>query len=186
MSMKEGIRILAVDDSRIRPGAGNVLVVGVVGRKGVIEGVLSCRVTADGSDSTGEIERMASSSRFMEQVRLIAINGTTVAGLNVVDIAKISSDLGVPVIAVTRKRPHPSMLIKSIMSSRAAGRAEKASIIRKISSAAKIHKMRGFYVQGVGIERDLIVKRIEDSVGLLRLAHIIASGVSGGESKGRM
>jgi len=184
--MKSGIRILAVDDSRFVKGDSSVLVVGVVGREGVIEGVLSCRVAADGDDSTAKIMRMIKSSRFIEQVRLIAINGTTVAGLNVVDIAKIHSALSIPIIAVTRKRPHPAMLKRSIMSSQAAGKAAKAAILGNISKNAEMCRVGGFYVQGIGIEKDLISRYIQNSVSLLRLAHIVASGVSGGESRGRM
>ncbi len=184
--MKSGIRILALDDSRFKSGDKNVLVVGVVGRSDIIEGVLSCGVEADGNDATEKILRMASGSRFLEQIRLIAINGTTVAGLNVIDISCIHSRLGIPVIAITRKKPHPAKLERSIMSTKTKGYRTKIAMIEKLKKNAKIDKMGGFYVQSIGIEKDSLAKHISDSVALLRLAHIIASGVSRGESSGRM
>jgi endonuclease V-like protein UPF0215 family len=186
MTMKSGIRILAIDDSKFNRGDKSVLVVGVVERLGIVEGVLSCRVEADGNNATSKISRMISGSRFREQLRLIAINGTTVAGTNVVDITKIHSRFGLPVIAVTRKRPHPRMLRASINAAKKKGYAEKAAIIDKISKVSDINRVSGFYLQSVGAVGSVVAKHIENAVGALRLAHIIAGGVSRGESRGRL
>ncbi len=46
--------------------------------------------------------------------------------------------------------------------------------------------MSGFYVQHVGIGKKDAASFLETSIKLLRLAHLIASGVSGGESSGRV
>ena len=124
--MKSGIRIVAIDDSKFSPGEKEVLVVGVVERLGIVEGVLSCRVEADGTDATAKIIGMLSDSRFLEQIRLIVINGTTVAGMNVVDITRLHSRFKMPVMAVTRKRPHPAMLKRSIKTSKEQGLPEEA------------------------------------------------------------
>ncbi len=184
--MKSGIRILAIDDSKFKHGERNVLVIGVVRRLGVIEGVLSCRVEADGKDATEKIIRMVSSTRFLEQVKLITINGTTVAGMNLVDITKIHSRFKLPVMAVTRNKPHPEMLKKSIISLKKKGYAEKAATIDRISKIAKLDRLGGFYAQCIGIEKETASKYIENVSEALRLAHMIASGVVRGESKGRL
>jgi hypothetical protein len=184
--MKSGIRIIAVDDSRFKRGDRGVLVVGVVGRGDVIEGILSCRVAADGADSTRNIIGMISSSRFKQQIRLVVTNGTTVAGLNVIDIKEVHSRLGMPVMAITRKRPHPDMLKASIRSMRPEAYAEKIAIIDGISKSAELSRVGGMYVQHIGIGKALMSGYAGSSIALLRLAHMIASGVSGGESKGRI
>jgi hypothetical protein len=184
--MKSGIRIIAIDDSKFSPGEKDVLVVGVVERLGIVEGVLSCRVEADGSDATAKIIGMLSGSRFLEQIRLIAMNGTTVAGMNLVDITRIHSRFGLPVMAVTRKRPHPEMLKRSMASIKNRGYLRKAATIDRISEAAGIDRSGGFYVQHIGIEKKEVSRYIKNASESLRLAHMIASGVVRGESKGRL
>lgn len=79
--MKAGSRILALDDSSFGK-TGKSLVIGVVGRKGVIEGILSFSVSVDGSDATKILIARVKRSRFFQQIRLIATNGITFAGLN--------------------------------------------------------------------------------------------------------
>ena len=184
--MKSGIRILAIDDSSFRRTDKNVLVVGVVKRLDSIEGIISCRVEADGNDATAKIARMISGSRFFEQVKLIVINGTTVAGLNVVDIAKLHLTFKIPVIALTRDKPHAQELKRSIKSSDSRGYHAKAAILDRISKAARLERLGGFYLQQIGIESHDSSRYIADASAALRLAHMIASGVVRGESRGRV
>ncbi len=148
--MKEGIRILALDDSRIRKGEGTVLVVGMVGRSGIVEGVLSFRVEVNGCDSTDKIMRAVRASRFSDQIRLVAINGTTVAGMNVIDISMVGSALGMPVLGITRKRPHPEHLKRSMAAAGIGGVKEKIRILDRTARLAKTDRVHGFYVQRVG------------------------------------
>ena len=44
----------------------------------------------------------------------------------------------------------------------------------------------GFYVQHIGIEKGAVSKYIKNASESLRLAHMIASGVVRGESRGRL
>lgn len=184
--MKSGIRILAIDDSRFNPADKKVLVVGIVKRLQTVEGVLSCKVEANGSDATKNITRMIANSRFLEQIRIVAINGTTVAGTNVVDITKIYSRFKIPIMAITRRKPHPKMLKESILSIKKEGYAHKAETLDRISKIAKLERLGGFYVQHIGIENETASRYIENASSSLRLAHMIASGVARGESKGRL
>jgi endonuclease V-like protein UPF0215 family len=184
--MKDGIRILAVDDSRFARGDSTVRIIGVVGRRDLVEGILSFMVKTDGNDATAKLIKAAGSSRFFEQIKLIAINGTTVAGMNIIDILKVNRDLGAPVLAITRKKPHPSLLCRTIARAKPYGYAGKVKTIKKISGNAQVFTEGGLYVQAAGIGKDGAARHVAGCASLLRLAHLIASGVSSGESRGRI
>ncbi|VVB77026.1 Uncharacterised protein [uncultured archaeon] len=62
--LKKGARILAIDDSSFTKGDKDALVAGVIGREGVVEGVISFHVSVDGTDSTGKIIRSVKKSKF--------------------------------------------------------------------------------------------------------------------------
>lgn len=184
--MKKGIRILAIDGSAFsRKEGGDSLAVGVVGREGEVEGVLSFRVGIDGDDATQKIMRAVKGTRFREQIRLIAVHGITLAGLNFVDITKIGKDLKVPVVGVVRSRPRAKELEKAIRASKV-DVAGKLKLFRKIHEGLETVRHGGFYFQCVGIRKEDLVDVSEETIRLLRLAHLIASGVRMGESKGRL
>ncbi len=185
MMMKDGIRILAIDDSTIFSFEENVLVVGVIGRRDMLEGIVSFKVIKDGDDATEKIKKAVKNSRFREQIRIIVLNGTVVAGMNVVDLIKLKKELNIPIMAITRKTPHPDMLKKCITSSEKHDYINKLKILDSNIKSAKINGIRNMYVQSVGINKKDIAKHFENSVRLLRIAHIIANGVARGESKGR-
>lgn len=184
--MKQGIRILAVDDSRFSRGDVGVLVAGIVGRGELVEGVLSFRVEADGDDSTMKLIRSVRKSRFMDQIRLIAINGTTVAGMNIVDILRVSGSLMVPVLAITRKKPHPAMLKRRLRLAKPKGYVAKIEALDRISGSSEVYRSHGMYVQAVGIGREEAAPHLGACIALLRLARMVAGGIATGESRGRM
>jgi endonuclease V-like protein UPF0215 family len=184
--MKKGIRILAIDGSAFsREEGGDSLAVGVVGREGEVEGVISFCVGVDGDDATGKIIKAVKGTRFREQIRLIAVHGITLAGLNFADLVKINSDLGIPVVGIVRSRPRAKELEKAIRAS-GTGVARKLLLFRKIHRGLETVKYGGFYFQCVGIKKEELADVSDEAVRLLRLAHLIASGVRTGESKGRM
>jgi hypothetical protein len=184
--MKKGIRILAIDGSAFsRKEGGDSLAVGVVGREGEVEGVISFRVEVDGDDATEKIIKAVEGTRFREQIRLIAVHGITLAGLNFVDIVRISKDLGIPVAGIVRDRPRARELEKAIRAS-GTGVARKLSLFRRIHAGLETVRYGGFYFQCVGIEKEELRDVSDCAVRLIRLAHLIASGVRAGESKGRM
>jgi endonuclease V-like protein UPF0215 family len=88
------------------PPKTQVPVVGVVFRGCKwIEGVLSTNITVDGLDATEKIGAMLQASGHYRQIRVIMLNGVTFGGFNVVDINALSKATGLPVIAVTEKKP---------------------------------------------------------------------------------
>lgn len=183
--MKSGIRILAIDDAKFSRSDKKALSIGVLGRTGNIDGVLSFSVGVDGTDATRMVLRAIKRSRFRDQIKLIAFNGITLGGLNLVDMPRISRELEVPVLALTRKKPHTPLLRKAIVKVRKdyRGRVKKLDSISKSLSGMK---SEGFYVQYLGIEETDARKFVRQTADLLRLAHMIARSIISGESKGRL
>jgi uncharacterized protein len=184
--MKSGIRILAIEDSPFNRMQKECMLIGVVGRPDVIEGILSFKVKVDGSDSTGKIIKGLKGSRFIDQVKLIALNGNTVAGMNIIDMLEVSRKLKMPVIAITRTKPHPSLLKRAIKLALPKEYRKKAELIDRMSRGMDISKASGFYVQCIGANPKEVKELVEPAVKMLRLGHIIASGVAKGESTGRL
>lgn len=183
--MKKGVRILAISTG---PTKGKrTLLLGIVSRDGIIEGVLSSEIAVDSTDSTYKIASMIKKSRFKEQIRLIVLNGMGLAGLNIVDARRLQKLTNTKIISITRKKPHPNELIKAL---RAFSRDTEADVKERIGLVAdlenfNVFRIHGFYTQTM-LGKEDAGKFILDGVKLLRLAHLIASGVSEGESKGRI
>ena len=191
--MKSGIRIAAAASGPIK-GRKSTLLVIVVYREGIVEGVLSDKIGVDSSDSSKKIISRIRRSRFKDQVKVLALNGIALAGLNVVDVHSVSKALGVEFIILTRKKPHKDLLIKAV--ERIKGESKegaKAAIAAKRDiglingvGMLQIKKVNGFYAQssldlGKG-DSGLVMSAFE----ALRIAHLIANGVETGESKGRI
>jgi endonuclease V-like protein UPF0215 family len=185
--MKEGVRLLAVASGPIyERKKKTTLLVGIIGRRGTIEGVLSDRIIVDGKDASSKIIKMAHKSRFGDQIKLIAINGIALAGLNVVDVKNVEHRTGIPVVVLTRKKPDFKALEKALMHS-GEGRDSingKIAVVKALNAERPFKRAHGFHVQSDGkIDYDKIVATAFE---LLRLAHMIANGVSTGISKGRI
>ena len=153
---------------------------------GTIEGVLSDRIIVDGNDATSKIIKMVRKSRFGDQIKLIAINGIALAGLNVVDVKTVERRTGIPVIVLTRKKPDFEALEKALRNSGADRDSinSKIAVVKALNSERPFKKAAGFYLQAdEKIDNDSIA---ETAFELLRLAHMIANGVSTGVSKGRI
>ena len=188
--MKGGVRIAAITTGPIgrgggRKSGGKVLLVCVVGTLNGIEGVLSTSVTIDGDDATGKIIRMIKGSRFSDQVKVVALNGVAMAGLNVVDTGKLGAASKSEVLVITRHRPRPALLMRALRAmERDIGMPvkERVELLKKQEKSTMVD---GFYVQSrMGVAE---VKRIlGKSVDLMRLSHLLSSGISRGESNGRI
>ncbi len=182
--MKSGVRVAAVTSGPASRGK-KALLVCVIMQNRALEGVLSSHVTSDGSDASSKITAMLRRSRFMEQVKLIAVNGITIAGLNVIDTKKVGRALGASFIILTRHRPRRRLLVKAL---RRLGRETRTSTkgrIKVVEGAAGLGfvKVGGFFAQSdTEISEDIARTAFE----ALRLSHIISRGIATGESKGRV
>jgi len=182
--MKAGARVLGIDDSPFTRKDGRVLVVGVVWRSGVVEGVLSTHVERDGADGTERICRMVEKSRFRPQIRLIATHGLMLAGFNILDINGLSRRLSLPVIAVTKRRPRRKEVRDALK--KLAGWERRWELVESAGKAVKVGRV---YAQLSGIgEKDArsFLSSFEGFPEPVRLAHLIGSGIVRGESHGKV
>ena len=106
--IKPEIRVLGIDDGVFLPRTeGTVDVVGVVYRGGYwLDGVMRTEVEIDGMDATEKIASMIKGSPHYKQLRVVMLNGITLAGFNVVDIQRLFKEVDLPVITVTREKPN--------------------------------------------------------------------------------
>ncbi|MEM4389651.1 MAG: DUF99 family protein [Candidatus Micrarchaeia archaeon] len=178
--MKRGARVLAIDDASFT--GKRVLVVGVVWRSGIVEGVLATYVRRDGNDATAKLIALVNRSRFKEGLRLILLHSITLAGFNIVDINRLAAATGVPVLTVVRRKPNMAEVRRALMKFEDFDR--RWALIQR---AGGIHKIGNFYCQFAGIdEREAREALRQAGSEGLRLAHLIASGVTTGESRGRI
>jgi len=107
-TIKPEIRVLGIDDGIFIPHMKDLVpVVGVVFRGGYwLDGVMHTKVEVDGFDATEKIASMIIHSPHYKQLRIIMLNGITIAGFNVVDIKKLNLETKLPVIAVVREKPN--------------------------------------------------------------------------------
>lgn len=185
MQLKRGVRILALNGAPFRKGAeGSERVIGIIGRQGSIEGALSFKVEIDGTDSTEQLIKSVKKSRFSEQIKLIAVNGITVGGLNILDFERIAKELDVGIVGITRRKPRSSLLKKALTLD--PKRRQKLEIIERTYKKVEMERMNSLYAQCLNVETVDVKKMIDEIFSLLRTAHIISSGIELGESRGRI
>jgi uncharacterized protein len=189
--IKREIRILGIDDSALI--YEKVMIVGAVFRGADwIDGVLRSEITKDGLDATDVICRMIIRSKHHGQIRAVMLDGITYAGFNVVNIEKIYSETGIPVIVVMRSKPDFEK-IKSALKYFPDGE-ERWSIIKRAGNIEKVcseKKKSPIYIQRAGISLESVSKIIQltsirsNIPEPLRVAHLIATGIVLGESRGK-
>lgn len=189
--IKREIRILGIDDSALINE--KVMIVGAVFRGGDwMDGVLRSDITKDGLDATDVICRMILRSKHYGQIRAVMLDGITYAGFNVVDIEKIYRETGIPVIVVMRSKPDFEK-IKSALKYFPDGE-ERWTIIERAGEIEKVAGERGkgsIYIQRAGISLESVSKIIRltsirsNIPEPLRVAHLIATGIILGESRGK-
>ena len=190
--IKPEIRVLGVDDGIFVPHTkGTVDVVGVVYRGGYwLDGVMRTEVTIDGMDATEKIAAMIKKSPHYEELRVVILNGITFAGFNVVDINKLFKTVNLPVIAVMREKPDLEKIRKALENLPECERRWQA-----IESAGKIIEVQtrnteeAVYMQIAGVSQEDAEKILKSTSTrsnipeALRVAHIIASGLTRSEEK---
>jgi len=185
-TVKPEIRVLGIDDGAFTPHSKELAdVVGVVFRGGYwLDGFVHTQVQVDGMDATEKLTYVIMKSPHYQQLRVIMINGVTLAGFNVIDIVKLHRKTKLPVIAVTRDRPDFEDIRKALHNLPQAEARWKA-----IQKAGRIHEVytrdgeAPVFVHAVGISKSM-TERIMKSTSTrssipepLRVAHIIASGL---------
>jgi hypothetical protein len=70
-----------------------------------MEAVRTGRVRVDGTDGTRRVVALVRRLGPIEGVRAVLVDGAVVGGFNVLDLDALHRELGVPVVAVTRRPP---------------------------------------------------------------------------------
>ena len=181
--------VIGFDDAPFdRDDRGDVLVVGAVYAGLRLDGVLSSKVRRDGVNATTVLIRTLRASRFLAQEHLVLLQGIAFAGFNVVDLDALHQALQLPVIAVVRRRPNLPR-IKAALLEHVPGGLRKWRLIEK---AGPMESATGLFVQRAGMALDdarRVLKRLAVHSSIpepLRTAHLIAGGVTLGESRHRV
>jgi hypothetical protein len=187
--MKRELRVIGIDDApfdKFDPLQKFVLVVGTVFRGGsFMDGMLSVHVEKDGEDATLKIIEMINDSRFKPQIQAIFLNGIAVAGFNVINPVVVNKETGIPVIVIIRDYPDYKKIFSALEK---LGMQKKIGIIAKLPKPTKISDV---YVQSIGISKENTEKLLKiccthsNIPEPLRVAHLVASGIVEGQSKGR-
>lgn len=189
--MKPQVRVLAVDDAPFRFDSERVMVVGVVMRlPNYLEGVLRSDCAVDGDDANRVLERMVQGSRFKSQLKAVMIDGVALGGFNLVDIDALHEAIEVPVITVTRDPPDLGKM-ESALRKHFSDWERRCEVLRRkeLLEVGTGHKPILVSLAGLGYaEAEEIIRKsmVRGAVPEpLRVAHMIASGLAKGESKGR-
>lgn len=190
--VKGEIRILGIDDAPFSfKSREKIPLIGTIFRGGdYIEGVLKTEITVDGDDATDRISEMVNISRHKQQIRVIMLDGITVGGFNIVDLKELFDNTGIPIIVVTRKMPDLAAVKKAIENFK-----DKEEKLKALSNAGEIHKVDVnsgcVYIHPWGVDLGDAEKIVKLSVKRgfipepIRVAHLIASAIVKGESRGR-
>ena len=178
------IRVIGFDDAPfIRHTNEPVAVAGVVCALTRFEGMLWGQLQADGWDSTEKLTQMLLSSKFYPQLHLLLLDGIGMGGLNLIDLPLLAQQVQLPCVAVMRKFPKLEKMKAAIVLL-----PESEKRLQLLAKAGEIHVQPPFFFQVCGLSAELtvrILQRLTDRGNVpeaLRLAHLITSAVTSGES----
>ncbi|WMT51602.1 MAG: DUF99 family protein [Ferroplasma sp.] len=190
--MKHGLRVLGLDDGPFNKFTDiKTVIVGVIMRLNYpVEGISVREITVDGMDST-EIVMSMIRGRFRGDIDFVMCNGITFAGFNILDIQKVYSKTGIPVIAVTRKNPSIEKISRALLL-HFKDSEERIKIITETPVDKIGYGDRILYINRAGIELNRAVELIKNTVNTgnipepVRMAHLIATAIINKESHGRV
>ena len=178
--------VIGFDDApHVRGSAGRVGLIGCVCSGPRLDIVLRDTIEKDGDDATSVMKRLASDVD-LSHVRGVMLQGITFAGFNVIDIHRLSTELDMPVLVVTRRKPRLELVFKAVMAV-PDWQAKRALM----EAAGEPEACGGVYVQRAGLSHAEAERMLERTTqhGIipepLRLAHLIAGGTTTGKSRGR-
>ena len=189
--MKSQVRVLAFDDGPFKFSDKHTHLVGALVRlPNYVEAVLVGKAEVDCSDACAVIARLIQGSRYREQIKAVMLDGAAVGGFNVVDIDALSQETGIPVVTVTRDKPDMKA-VKSALKKNFDDWEDRYGIL----SRRKLRKLdtghNPIYYDCAGMKPSEAEQLIKKSIVRgaipepLRIAHIIATALARGESRGR-
>ena len=188
MRQRSFSHVVGFDDAPfLRYHRGDVPIIGAIYAGLRLEGIIAGHVRRDGSNATQRLAQLIKGSRFERQLQLVMLQGIALAGFNVVDIEALHRVLGLPVLVVVRKRPRLDKVRRALLSRVAAGERKW----RLIERLGPVEWVSGVYVQRIGMtleEAADVIRRLAVHSHIpepLRTAHLIAGGITLGQSRGR-
>ena len=180
--------VVGFDDAPFdRSHRGDVLVVGVVFAGERLDGVISTRVRRDGANAAQRLIDCLTGSKYFDQLQAILLQGIAFAGFNVVDLQRLHQATGLRVLVVARHLPDFQAIHEALLQ-QVPGGARKW---RLVEAAGPMEPVAGLYVQRCGITPEDAARLLADLQQNgqlpepLRVAHMIAGGVTTGESRHR-
>jgi len=191
MRIKKEYRILGIDDGHFSKDDKSVIVIGTVFRGGEwMDGIITTEIEVDGNNATQKLIELVKKTKHSGQLRCIMLKGISLGGFNVIDIQELSRKTKLPVIVVVRKKPDfkkINLALKNVN--------DTEQKMKRITRAGEVYpvkiKDKQIYFQISNITKENAEKIIKMSATHslvpepLRAAHLIASGVTTGESKRR-
>ena len=184
---------MGIDDSSFKKKQiKKILVIATVFRGGsFLDGILSTKITVDGNDSTKKIIQMINRTKHKGQLQVVMLNGIALGGFNIIDIKKLSQKTKFPVIVLMRKYPDMEKIHQALKNFK--NSKQKQLLIKKAGKIYEIKiKRKKIYAQlsNISLEKTKKIISLTATHSLipepLRIAHLIASGISLGENKGRV
>jgi endonuclease V-like protein UPF0215 family len=185
------VNTIGFDDAPFaREHRGDILLVGIVCARTRMDGVVSTRVRRDGTNSTERMAKAILSSGYRTHLHAVLLQGIAVGGFNVVDIHALHRAVDLPVLVVARRPPQLGLIRAALVEGPrpVPGGARKWALIER---AGPMEPLGALHVQRAGLDLSL-AKRIVERTTLhgnipepLRMAHLVAGGVTTGRSRGR-
>ena len=180
------LRTIGFDDAPHPRDAETVEVAGVVCSDARFEGMVWGTAVKDGWDATDVIAQLLLASKYAAQVHAVLLDGIAVGGLNVIDLPQLHARVGVPCITVMRRVPDFDGMRRAIEHL-----PDPRRRLERLGHAGTVHERAPFFFQVVGATEDEAMEVLERTTDTghvpepLRLAHLIASAVIDGQSRGR-
>ena len=189
--MKRQIRILGIDDSPFTFTDKYGTVIGVVMRGGeYLECVLRSQVAIDGNDATYVCKEMIQNTKHRKQLRAVMLDGVALGGFNIINIDGLYDSTSLPVITITRDKPDFEK-IRLALQKNFDDWKERYDLLKKgeIYTVKTSHNPVYVKCVGISIEEAKEIINLSTIRGVIpepiRVAHLIASGITRGESYGK-
>ncbi len=152
-----------------------------------LEGVAIGSFPVDGENATDYLAAWIATLRTRPSLQAVLLGGITIAGLGVVDLPSLAERTGLPVLAVTRRKPDNAEVLAAL---RSAGLAHRIPVVERSPPAHRVAD--GLYLAAAGADRWRSERIVRATLGKsrlpepLRVAHMIAGAIATGESRGRV
>ncbi|MCI0496848.1 MAG: DUF99 family protein [Thermoplasmata archaeon] len=188
--MKRQVRFAGFSTGPVDLDRETMALVLVVARApGYVESMAVGEVAVDGEDSADIMVALSKRVPQADQVRAAFSNATTVAGFNVIDTERFTSETRVPFIGVVRDRPDMDAIDRALGARFGSGGLGRR---RDLLAAHRWEEIDGIHLTWSGVSREeaLTLYRLSLDRGkvpeVLRIAHLVAGAVETGMSGGRV